>query len=111
MENQVFQCPNCGSILVPGSNFCPQCGLQITQNAQDISIGKQIYQYIFSLILPPFGLVWAIKYIKSGSEQQKRVGIIIIAITVVSLLLSIWFVVGFFQNLNQQFSSYSNLGL
>lgn len=104
-------CPKCHAILLPNTNFCPTCGYQIAQGIQKISIGRQIYVYCIAFFLPPFGLVWAFKYLKSASPQQKKVAWIIIGLTVISLLISIWIIGGFFQGLQQQFSDYSSVGL
>lgn len=104
-------CPNCNEILLPGTNFCPKCGFQISQVSTAISIGRQIYIYVISLLLPPLGLIWTFKYLRHPTDQKKRIALIAAVLTVVSIIFSIWFTVGFFQGIQQQVNSYQNLGL
>ena len=104
-------CPNCGSILAPDDLFCARCGAKIVNQAQSVGLGKQIYIYAVSLFLPPLGLVWTWKYLRSSSSQMKRVGIIAAILTIISIWLTIWATMGFLQGMQSQLNSYSNLGL
>lgn len=111
MSEEISQCPQCQMILVPHTNFCPNCGFHIVQQPQILSVGKQIWIYFVSLLLPPLGLIWTFKYFRSESQQLKRIAIIALTLTVVSVILTLWFTVGFFQSLQSQLSTYQNLGL
>lgn len=107
-------CPQCQTILLPNTNFCPKCGFQIVQNPQVIGIGRKVWIYFVSLFLPPLGLIWTFKYLRSDSIQLKRVALIATALTVISIVVSIWFTVSFFQGLQQQYNqidTYQNLGI
>jgi hypothetical protein len=58
--------------------------------------------YIGSLLLPPLGYWWGIKYVRQPDAASKRIGIISIVITTLSLVVtSIWIV----QYINQINSS------
>ncbi|HYK08815.1 MAG TPA: zinc-ribbon domain-containing protein [Candidatus Eisenbacteria bacterium] len=111
MDTPTLVCPNCGNILVPGDAFCPKCGAKVENQAQSVGIGKQIYVYFVSFFLPPFGLIWAWKYMRSSSSQMKRVGIVAIVLTIAGIFLTIWTTMGFLQGMQAQLNSYSNLGL
>lgn len=102
-------CPKCHNQFFPGTNFCPNCGYHVAEEVKPISIGRQIYQYVCSVIMPPFGLVWAFKYFRSGNSQHKKVGWVIVALTCISLVVTTWYMVGLFQNVSNQLNSYSNI--
>ncbi|PIS22901.1 hypothetical protein COT49_02930 [candidate division WWE3 bacterium CG08_land_8_20_14_0_20_40_13] len=53
------------------------------------SLKKQIFMYLISFLLPPFGLGWAFKYIKNGDQKAKKIGWVIVAVTVISLAVNI----------------------
>ncbi len=54
--------------------------------------------YIGSLVLPPLGYWWGIKYLRQPDAASKRIGIITIVLTTVSFIVtSIWVV----QYINQ----------
>lgn len=111
---QPTTCPQCNTILLPNTNFCPKCGFPIVQTPQIISVGRQVWIYFVSLCLPPLGLIWTFKYFRSTSPQLKRIAWIATILTVISIIISVWFTVGFFQGIQQQYSqidNYSNLGL
>lgn len=106
-----FVCPNCGSIIAPDDEFCSHCGIKLTQKNQKIGIGKQIWIYFVALALPPFGLVWTWKYLRTDNPQMKRIGWIALILTVVAIILTVWTIQGFLQGVQNQMNSYSNLGL
>lgn len=110
METQQLVCSNCGAILAPDDMFCSHCGTK-TNIAQTIGIGRQIYIYSVSFLLPPFGLVWTWRYLRKGNTQQKRVGIIAGVLTVLSVVFAWWIMAGFLQGVQNQLNSYSNVGL
>ena len=102
-------CPTCGNILTPDNIFCPKCGTKVSDSAGRVSFGKQISIYSMSLFLPPFGLIWTFKYL--NDPNRRIVGFIAGAITIISLILTVWLTMGFFQGIQSQMSQYSNVGL
>ncbi|MBU1104809.1 hypothetical protein L6255_02730 [Candidatus Parcubacteria bacterium] len=73
----------------------------VVKNPLSFTTGRKIFMYTTSALLPPFGLGWAFKYLKNQNPEGKRVGWVIIAITVVSLIINL----AVFTKL---FSSFSN---
>lgn len=59
-----------------------------------IAQAKQGYYkaYFLSLLLPPLGIYYCIKYVffADGTDEDIKAGIISLVITTISLLLSIW---------------------
>lgn len=69
------------------------------------SITKQIVIYLVSFCLPPFGLGWAFKYIRSNDEKAKKIGWIVVILTIISLILTFWVSKAFIGNLTQSINS------
>lgn len=74
-------------------------------NLPSTTISKQIVIYLVSFFLPPFGLGWGFKYIKFHDEKVKRVGLIAILLTIVSIILTIWITMSFFNSYSQTINS------
>lgn len=108
--NELLTCPSCNQSIFPTDRFCPHCGYNLS-SSQGIGIGKQLYIYAVSLLLPPFGLIWTFKYFHSSEAIVRRVGIIAGVITIISCILTLWWFAGFWNSLQQQITTYQNLGM
>lgn len=77
-------------------------------------IGKQISIYLLSFFLPPFGLIPAYKYIKQTEFKYKKIGYIAIALTIISLLATVYFAKSTINSFNSQIQKeqqlYNDLG-
>src|SRR6266550_1376127 len=83
-------CPKCQTTN-PASNFyCLHCGKKLKEPPVSTSIGKQILMYSVSFLLPPFGLGWAFSYMRQANPKAKVIGWIILLLTTISLVLTIW---------------------
>jgi hypothetical protein len=60
--------------------------------------------YIKSILIPPFGILWAIKYLRQDSGKSKIVGIIAIVLTLTSLIICSILFKNFVSNVNKQVS-------
>lgn len=58
----------------------------------------QIGIYALAIFLPPLGLWPGVKYLAKKGQQAKRVGIIAIALTLASSILTIWAIFSLFNN-------------
>lgn len=105
-------CPFCGSPLGIDYIYCPHCGKQLQDAA--LSFSKQLSVYALSVFLPPFGLWPGVKYLRSQNPAVKRVGIIVIVLTIVSTLLTVWLmqstIAAFNNTLNSQMQQVQNFG-
>jgi hypothetical protein len=100
-------CPYCHQVITVSDIFCPHCGKELIEN---MSKGKQIWIYCISFLAPPLGLVYFFRYMKKDNLLLRRVGIIALVLTVLSVLLTIWWGVGFYNSLQQQLKNYQSLG-
>jgi len=69
--------------------------------------GNYMKAYVLSALLPPIGLFYFIKYVffSDGDSEAIKAGIVSLIITIISLLLSIWFVAVFFKQASSSIPS------
>lgn len=90
-------CKYCGFTVSENFYFCPNCGKKLQEKLLSTSIGKQIYIYGLSILLPPLGLLPGFKYLLNKDPKAKLIGIVAIILTITSIIVTIWF---FMQFLN-----------
>jgi hypothetical protein len=104
-------CPDCSSPLSLSTNFCANCGKRLRTIALSTSIAKQIIVYLVSFFLAPLGLWYAWKYLRQEDNKSKAIGGVAIALTVLSIALTIWTVAGLFNSAGPLLKSLIGLGL
>ncbi len=82
---------------------------QLTNKTLSTAVGKQIFIYALSFLLPPLGLWPGIKYLKQKDEKSRMIGFIVIVLTIISTAITIWFTLGFINTFNQSINSSLNL--
>lgn len=80
-------CLRCHTLVRPTDFFCFNCGCNLHDSGLSTSAGTQALYYIGSLLLPPMGMFWGIKYFRESSNAAKRVGLICIALTCISVII------------------------
>jgi len=88
MESQL-KCKYCSANITSLDFFCPNCGKQLKAKQMSVGIGTQIGVYLLSFFLPPLGLWPAIKYLRQEDNVSKRIGIIAIVLTVISVIITL----------------------
>ena len=106
MENNI-SCAFCHFATQPDWYICPNCGKPFKEKAPDISVFKQVYIYGISFFLAPLGLVWGLNYIRANDKKARMVGLISIALTVLSIILII---VVFKKFIDQYANILNNIG-
>jgi uncharacterized OB-fold protein len=104
-------CPACNSAVLSSANYCPNCGKRLRTIPPSTSASKQIVVYLISFFLVPFGLWYAWKYLRQEDNKSKIIGVVSIALTVVSLAISIWATADLFNSITQLLKSLGGLGL
>jgi uncharacterized membrane protein YsdA (DUF1294 family) len=69
-----------------------------------LAVVDQIMLYVKSVLFPPFGILWAYKYLRHSDSKSKMVGIIAIIITLGAFVLSLILFQKFMNDLNAQMS-------
>jgi hypothetical protein len=65
--------------------------------------------YLFSIFLAPLGLWFAWQYLKQEGKKSKAIGFVIIALTIVSIAISIWAMAGLLGWVSQLLRSLTGL--
>jgi len=86
-------CPSCKSPIVETYFYCPKCGKLLHEPPVSISIAKQIGIYSLSFLLPPFGLMPGLHYLRLNDTKAKTVGAIALVLTFVSIAISLYIVI------------------
>ena len=103
-------CPFCSFSLSENFYFCPNCGKKINEPIASVTLGKQIGIYLLSLFLPPLGLFPGIKYLLQKDQKRKMVGVVAIALTILSTVITVWITINLTKTINTQLNQYNNLG-
>ncbi|MCL5016391.1 MAG: zinc-ribbon domain-containing protein [Patescibacteria group bacterium] len=81
-------CPVCHQPVSPEAYFCPNCGHPLKSKPPEIF--ERLIVYAVSILLPPFGLGYAWKYLKAGDKASRAIGIMAIVLTTISIIGSIF---------------------
>jgi len=97
---QLLTCPKCQNSNNVTDFFCRICGYKLKEKPLSTSLLKQLSVYLISLLIPPLGLIPAVKYLRQDESKSKQIGMIAIIITIVSVIISI----GLLSNLMNTFN-------
>lgn len=102
-------CKHCKYPIAETFYFCPNCGKKIKNPPPVTTISKQISLYLISVLLPPLGFWPGLKYLFSKDPKARIIGLIAIALTIVSLVVTTWLTINFFQSQLNSVSDLNNL--
>ena len=95
-------CPVCHVSVKPSDYFCFNCGKNLHPQPPSTSIFNQIVLYSGSIFLPPLGILWGLRYLRQEKQSTKMVGLIAIALTLISLIVVTRITIDFINTLNNQ---------
>ena len=83
----------------------------MTEEAKPLSttFSKQLSIYLISLFLPPLGLWPAVKYLRQQDEKSKKIGLIALVLTIISIVATSWLTIGLVNSVNQRINDQLNL--
>ena len=87
-------CESCHVVSPATFFFCPNCGHNLRPKPLSTTILKQTGLYLLAFLLPPLGLWPGIRYLKGKTDAEKIVGAVLVILTVVSIILTLWFFLG-----------------
>lgn len=93
-----LNCKFCGFLVSDNFYFCPNCGKKLKEPPLSTSIGKQLGIYALSIFLPPLGLLPGIKYLRQNDNKAKIIGVLAIALTIISTIVTINITLNFINN-------------
>lgn len=104
-----LKCTKCHIVVRATDYFCFNCGNNLKPTPPSIKFIDQLVLYIKSILLPPFGIFFAIVYLKQNDSKSKIIGTIAILLTLISLVVSIILFADFMKTLNEQLNNQINL--
>lgn len=81
------ECPVCHSVIKISDYYCYNCGKALRVAPKSVSLTSIILYSIASLVLPPMGILWGIRFIRDGQPRSKALGISLIILTIVELIV------------------------
>jgi len=101
-------CPQCHVVVRPTDFFCYNCGKSLHAKLLSTSLTTEIMYYAGSILLPPLGFWWGIKYLKQSDAASKRIGIITMVLTTISFIFTSMWAVDYINKINAQVGSQLN---
>jgi hypothetical protein len=105
----LIKCKECGHEISDEAISCPNCGKPQKDKPLAVSLSRQAVVYFVSLFLPPLGLWYVARYLRQRDQKSKKIGYIALALTMVSIIVTIWFAVGLVNSVNQSLNSFDIL--
>jgi len=97
-----IMCRYCHSSIPVEFYFCPNCGKMLKEKT---TISRQIVVYFVCVFVPPFGFWYVWKFLRQPDRRSKKIGIAALILTVISTTVSIWFSIGFINEVMQQINA------
>jgi hypothetical protein len=85
--------------------FCFNCGKNLKPKPLSTSITSQIVIYVESLVLPPYGLILGLRYLRQKDTASKLVGMIAIVLTVIVLVVCTKVTIDLINTVNTQITA------
>ncbi|MFA6364861.1 MAG: zinc ribbon domain-containing protein [Candidatus Paceibacterota bacterium] len=101
------RCLKCNTEVSDDAYFCLHCGESLRDKEIDTSVLKQVRIYLVSFFLAPFGIGYAIKYLKQREEKPKIIGVVALLLTILAILTVVYIT----QKVFEQYSQLDLIGL
>lgn len=98
MDNNLNICSICHFPVSETYYFCPNCGNNLREKPEELSLFKKLSFYALAIFLPPLGLWPGIKYLEKKDPKARELGVITILLTLVSSFLVTWLIFKMFNN-------------
>ncbi len=104
--DEIIYCPFCRQPVKTTDYFCSNCGKKLKSKPLSTSLSTQIFLYIKTLLLPPFGLIWGYRYLRQPDTQSKLIGLFTIIVTIVETVWLTQITINAINTINQQIPLY-----
>lgn len=95
-------CPKCHQQVRPTDYFCYNCGTNLHAKPLSTSLTQQLVYYSGSIVLPPMGIIWGMRYLRESHIKSKVVGIVCIVLTIIELVFIVQVTVNLIHTINIQ---------
>jgi uncharacterized membrane protein YvbJ len=101
----LIKCKECGHEISDEALACPNCGKPQRDKRFSTSLSRQMAVYSISLFLPPFGLWYVWKYFKQKDDKAKKISIVALILTTISIITAVWFTEKLIDSISQTLNS------
>ena len=101
-------CPTCHQSVTAEWHFCPNCGKNLKGKPPSTTWLTQTGLYLLGVLLPPFGLWPGIRYLRNTDAHVRRVGLVVVVLTILSFIISVWLVSNVVQQANKALKDFGN---
>lgn len=108
-SEQTEICKYCKTTISMGVYYCPNCGKKLRDKPPSTGVGAQVGLYLLSILLPPFGIIPAIRYLRQKETKSKVVGMVALILTVFSIVATLYYAIIFVNEYNRILNSQLNL--
>lgn len=102
-------CIYCKGNISSFDYFCPHCGKKIKEKLLPTTFGRQLSVYLLSVFLPPLGIWPAIKYLRQQDKKSKKIGLVTLLLTIISIVVTIWLTINFMNSFTRGLDNQLNL--
>jgi hypothetical protein len=95
-------CPVCHIAVRPTDYFCFNCGKNLHPKPLVLTPGKIASQFVGTLMLPPVGIIWGIRYLREPDRKIRAFGIALMITTVAELIMLVIYTISTFNYINSQ---------
>lgn len=100
--DELTLCPVCHVNIRPTDYFCYNCGKNLQSKPTSLSLAKMILYIVGSMVLPPMGIIWGIRFLQKGNSNTKKYGILLILLTLAELILITKYTIDLTKTINDQ---------
>ncbi len=89
--------------------YCYNCGKNLHPAPLQTDTATLIALFIKTILLPPLGLIWGLRYLRQGDDRSKIVGIAAMVITVIEIILVVQWTVSLLNGVGGQMNNLQGL--
>lgn len=104
MDLQTGTCPKCHQGIAESNFYCSNCGTNLKPPPPDVSFGGLTKLFLGTILLPPIGILWGLRYLKGNSKAQV-IGMSAIVLTIIELGLITITTIQLVNGVNEQVNS------
>lgn len=108
-KNATQECKFCKNSISQTVFYCPICGKKLREPPLSTGIIKQLGVYAISVLLPPLGLIPAVKYLLSKEKHAKIIGIIALILTIISTVITLMYSAILLNQITSQLNQFNDL--
>lgn len=98
-------CPKCHTAVRSTDYFCFNCGNPLQVKPPGVGIMDQVLLYCGSILLPPMGIIWGLRYLRVSDAKSRVIGLVAIALTIIVIVVSVKIAMNIVGAVNAQMGS------